>query len=287
MIEPVNSGGALLEEIADTAVESGVAIWWLGQSGFAIRTRQTTAYIDLYLSEQLTAKYKDAPNPHIRMTRAPLRGGDIAGADLVLSTHKHSDHMDKETMLPLLEASPGAKYIIPAAHKEHVCAWGVGEERLVLAEVDRPITLGDLTIIPQPAKHEQFDYNEQTGYPYMSYIIKAGGVTLYHSGDTLPCCGMVERLTAHNADVLLLPINGRDKRRHSFGTAGNFTIEEALCFAELSGAKMLIPHHYDMFSFNTADIGEFAELAAVLHPDLNVCILKCGEKKVLPAYPHQ
>jgi len=284
MIEPVSGGQALLSEIKNTTVESGFAIWWLGQSGFAIKSGQTTAYIDLYLSEQLTAKYKDAPNPHIRMTRAPFRGEEITGADLVLSTHRHSDHMDAETVKPLMASSPGAKYIIPAAHKEHVCSWGLDEGRLILAKVDRPIIFRDLAIIPQPAKHEQFDYSQQTGYPHMSYIIKSGGVTLYHSGDTIPYRGMVELLAKYDVDVLMLPINGRDKQRHSFGTAGNFTIQEALCLAELSGAKMLIPHHYDMFSFNTADISEFVEQAGELHPDVNYCVLKCGERKLLPGF---
>ena len=281
IIEPIKSGTQLLEEIKNTSPGKGVAIWWLGQSGFVIKSNMAIVYIDIYLSEQLTEKYKDSPNPHIRMTRAPFRGTDIFDADLVISTHRHSDHMDRPTVTGLLDNCPDAKFIFPTAHKDYVSLWGDYENRLIPAVVDEEIILEDLVIIPQPAKHEKFEFSQLTGYPYMSYIIKSEETVLYHSGDTLPYSGMVERVKKHGVDVLLLPINGRDKRRHSFGTAGNFTPQEALCFAELAGAKMLIPHHYDMFTFNTADINEFRELATELYPDLDCQILSCGERKFL------
>ena len=45
------------------------------------------------------------------MTRAPLRGGDLTGVDLVLASHKHSDHLDPGTLPDLLAASPGAALV--------------------------------------------------------------------------------------------------------------------------------------------------------------------------------
>ena len=279
LIKPVKSGRELLDEIENTQITRGAVIWWLGQSGYAIKTANAMLYIDLYLSERLTEKYKDAANPHIRMTQAPFRGGDVKNADVVLSTHKHTDHMDPQTMPDLLRSSPGALYILPKAHIGYVTGWGLDSTRLVPAVADKPVNIGDVTIIPQPARHENFDYTEADGYPHMSYIIKTEGVTLYHSGDTLPYNGMVQRLAG--VDAALLPINGRDARRHSFGTPGNCTMEEALCVAELAGIKLLIPHHYDMFTFNTVDIAEFEVKARELYPELPVCVLRCGEKKLL------
>ena len=281
LIEPVKSGKELIAEIDSASPGNGVAIWWLGQSGYVIKTKETTIYIDIYLSEFLTAKWKDMPNPHNRMTRAPFRGEDIFNADLAISSHRHADHMDPQTMPQLLKNCPDAKYIIPTAYKEHVTSWGIDEDRLILAKVDQEIPFRDVVIIPQPAKHEKFDYTEEQDYPHMSFIIKTGGVTLYHSGDTLPYYRLVQRLEKHGVDVLLLPINGRDMRRHSYGTPGNFTMEESLSFAELYGAKLLIPHHYEMFTFNTVDIELFKETAAEFYPDVNCCVLKCGEMKVI------
>jgi len=280
LIQPKKSGTKLIEEILNSKVGSGVAVCWLGQSGYAFKTNQVILYIDLYLSEHLTSKYQNTSNPHVRITTTPLRGNQIEEADLILSTHKHSDHMDPLTIPDIMKNCKNAKYIVPVAHMAHVTDWGIDATRIHGARVDEKIEFGDVTIIPQPAKHENFNCSESQGYPHMSYIIQAGGIVFYHSGDTIPFNGMIEILKKHNVDVVMLPINGRDKRRHSYGTPGNCTIEEALCIAELSGAKCLIPHHYDMFTFNTVDIGEFKELAEELYPHLSCCILKCGEIKI-------
>lgn len=278
MIEPVKTGCELQAEIDETHVDNGVALWWLGQSGFVIKTRQTIIYIDLYLSEHLSEKYKNAVNPHIRMTKAPMRGKDIFQADLILSTHKHSDHMDPQTIPDIMKNCPQALYVLPRAHFEHVIRWGVDANRLVAAKVGEPFTYRDVTIFPVPAKHEQFDYDPRTGYPHVSYIISTPGATLYHSGDTIPYDGLVQALKEHHVTTALLPVNGRDKVRHAYGTPGNCTAEEALCLCACSGIKHMIPHHYDMFTFNTVDIRSVQDEAAELYPDIHCTVLQCGER---------
>ena len=75
MIEPVRQGPELIEEILETHPFHGsLAIWWLGQSGFLIKTDGGILVIDPYLSEHLTRKYEGTARPHVRMTRAPLAG---------------------------------------------------------------------------------------------------------------------------------------------------------------------------------------------------------------------
>ena len=74
LIEPVRSGDDLAREIAETEVsEGGLAVWWLGQSGYLFKSRTGLLGVDLYLSEHLTAKYAKSDRPHVRMTRAPIR----------------------------------------------------------------------------------------------------------------------------------------------------------------------------------------------------------------------
>src|SRR5271166_1437098 len=95
MIEPVRHGKELIEEIDATAPGPGsLVVWWLGQSGFLIKSRAGLLAIDLYLSEHLTKKYEATVRPHIRMTRAPIRGDELRRVDLVLASHRHSDHLD-------------------------------------------------------------------------------------------------------------------------------------------------------------------------------------------------
>src|SRR5262249_5852920 len=132
MIEPVRQGFALVEEIEGTIPSAGsLCVWWLGQSGYLIKSRRGLLAIDLYLSEHLTTKYQATNRPHIRMTRAPLRGGDLRGVDLVLASHKHSDHLDPGTLPDLLAASPRAVLVLPEAIREHGLVLGLPAERLV------------------------------------------------------------------------------------------------------------------------------------------------------------
>src|SRR6266542_1539328 len=112
MIQPINSGRRLLDEIEQAGCPSP-AIWWLGQSGFAIKHRERIVYIDPYLSESPTNKYKDTNNPHVRMTECPLNPVEITHADLILSTHKHSDHLDPGTVPAMLAVSPRANLVLP------------------------------------------------------------------------------------------------------------------------------------------------------------------------------
>ena len=114
MIEPVRSGPDLLEEMdATNPLPGALAVWWLGQSGFLIKSCETTLLIDPYLSDHLTTKYRHTDRPHVRMTRAPLRGAELSGIDLVLASHKHSDHLDPDIIIDLLKASPQARLLLP------------------------------------------------------------------------------------------------------------------------------------------------------------------------------
>src|SRR5437764_6111252 len=88
LIQPYLSGQRLLDEIRATEPAPGaVAVWWLGQSGYILKSRFGSLVIDPYLSEHLTAKYAGTDRPHARMTEAPLRGYDLTGVDVVVATH--------------------------------------------------------------------------------------------------------------------------------------------------------------------------------------------------------
>ena len=125
MIEPTRQHADLIAEIATTAPGPGsLFIWWLGQSGFLIKSRTGLLAVDLYLSEHLTKKYEATARPHIRMTRAPIRGHELQSIDLVLASHKHSDHLDPETLPDLLAASPGAILVLPESIRRPRSATG-------------------------------------------------------------------------------------------------------------------------------------------------------------------
>ena len=279
MIQPIKKSRELLAEIEAQGPEDGVALWWLGQSGFVLKWLDAVLFVDPYLSEHLTAKYAATARPHVRMTEAPFRGADVGRADLVLATHKHSDHLDPGTVPDILK-NTGARLVLPRALVEHAAAMGLERARLIPADAGRAIQYGlpggrQVVIHPVPAAHEQLDWSERDGYPYLGYVIQLGDCTLYHAGDCVPYSNQLDWLRPFRLDAALLPINGRDAAR---GVPGNFTIAEAAELAEAAGAAWLVPMHYDMFTFNTVDVSDFAAWMAARHPRQKFNVLRCGER---------
>lgn len=255
------------------AQDPNFTLWWLGQSGFLIHWQGQYLLFDPYLSDSLTIKYADTGKPHIRMTELAIDPARLDGIHVVTSTHNHTDHLDAFTLKPLIQANPDLKLIIPEANRAFVA------DRLRCA-VDFPIglndgqhiTVGHFTLHGVPAAHNKLDRDQAGRCRYMGYVARFGPWTVYHSGDTLWYPGLEDHLAAFEIDVALLPINGNKPERK---VAGNLNGEEAAQLGRAIGARMVIPCHYDMFTFNTADPAEFARFAE--SEQQAYCILQCGE----------
>ena len=124
-----------------------------------------------------------------------------------------------------------------------------------------------------PAAHESVERDELARCRFLGYVIKFGRWTIYHSGDTLWFDGLENLVKPYAIDVAFLPINGNDPSR---GVAGNMNAAEAAGFGKAIDAAFVIPHHYHMFTFNTADPDTFAT-EAIRH-NQHYVILEPGEK---------
>ena len=284
MIEPVQSDEAFLADVAAAErerskeiVSDSFNLWWLGQSGFLLGWRDRHLLLDPYLSDSLTKKYEGTDKPHVRMTRRVVAPEQLDFINVVTSSHNHTDHLDAETLVPLLRVNPNIKLVIPEANREFVAerlqidpAWPVGVDDGTTASVD------DFHITGVASAHEEIERDAAGRCKFLGYIIRFGRWTIYHSGDAVLYDGMVERLrslTKHQpVDVALLPINGRAPERH---VAGNFDGREAARLAKDIGAKIIIPMHYEMFRFNTASPTLLVLEAERINQPYRV--LRCGE----------
>lgn len=275
MIQPVLVDEAFLADIKQAVQERGrLHLWWLGQSGFLLHWDGAFLLLDPYLSDSLTKKYAGTDRPHVRMTARVIAPQRLNFVDVVTSSHNHTDHLDGETLIPLMEANPNLTILVSEANREFAAQrLRVAPERLTGIICGQPVIVGAVTFHALPAAHEQVETDERGYHRYIGLVIQLGPWTVYHSGDTLWYEGMAERLRQWKIDLALLPINGRDPRR---GVAGNLTGAEAARLAREIGARWAIPCHYEMFEFNTATPEEFIQTAQMIGQGYRV--LRCGER---------
>jgi L-ascorbate metabolism protein UlaG (beta-lactamase superfamily) len=275
MIEPVREGPELVDEITRSAPPPGtLAIWWLGQSGFLFKSERGMLAVDLYLSEHLTKKYQGTARPHVRMTKPTIHGKDLRDVDIVLASHKHSDHFDPET-LPELIAHSHAILVMPEAIRDHAITLGLPDNRLVGLDAGDSVERAGFRVRAIPAAHEGLDTDAAGRHLYLGYVVESERVRFYHSGDSLAYDGLSEHLGEDRFDVMFLPINGRDPAR---GVPGNMTAAEAVDLAIKVQPRFVVPHHYDMFTFNTVSVDVFTEEARRLPPGVSAKVLRCGER---------
>ncbi len=136
---------------------------------------------------------------------------------------------------------------------------GLPRDRLVGLDSGQEAERAGFQVRAIPSAHEGLDTDEQGRHLFLGYIIESEGMRLYHSGDSLAYAGLAEQLGPDRFDVLFLPINGRDPAR---GVPGNMTADEAVDLAAQVGPRFVVPHHYDMFTFNTVPVDVFANEAS-------------------------
>ena len=193
--------------------------------------------------------------------------------DIITSSHNHTDHLDADTLKPLLAANPAVKLVIPEANRAFV------SERLEI-DASFPLGLNDgekieaggWEIFGVPAAHESLETDEQGRHKFMGFVARCNGVSIYHSGDTILYEGMIEQLKPFHIDIALLPINGRFPESH---VSGNLWGDEAAQLAKNIGAKIVVPCHYEMFDFNTESPDLFVQTCEKIGQSYKV--LKCGE----------
>ncbi len=256
LIKAYQKDEQLLKDIQSSIDRThGFRVWWLGQSGFLIQYQGKHLLFDPYLSDSLNKKYAGTDKPHTRISELVINPSLLDMIDVVTSSHNHTDHLDADTLLPIFDKNPAIKMIIPEANRAFVA------DRLK-CDPESPIGLNDnqsieippFKIYGVPAAHNLLERDEAGRLKYMGFVAEFGPYKVYHSGDTLWYEGMADILKPFNVDVAFLPINGNKPERK---VAGNLSFEEAARLGKEITAKLVIPHHYHLFAFNTEDPDNF------------------------------
>jgi L-ascorbate metabolism protein UlaG (beta-lactamase superfamily) len=246
---------ALLRDIAQARSQGRARLWWLGQSGFLVHASGKTVLFDPYLSDSLTTKYAQTDKPHERVTERVIAPSQLTGIDVITCSHNHTDHLDAETLLPLFKANPRAMLVIPRANTSFVLErLGAVETRLVPVDAGETVRVAGVDMLGIPAAHNAVERDERGRCRFLGYVARWNHLKIYHSGDTLLHSDLASALRSQQVNLALVPINGNKPERR---VAGNLNGTEAARLARDIGARLAVPHHFDMFAFNTEPPDEF------------------------------
>jgi L-ascorbate metabolism protein UlaG (beta-lactamase superfamily) len=182
-------------------------ITWFGNAWFRLRADGKLVHFD-----PLSDKYQ-------KMFGVKAILGTSEKADLVAISHSHPDHWDKDT----LDSLRGPATVIVAPHKPAKSIEGAKE-----IEAGASIAVDGIDVKAVSAYNlHKFYHRKGHG---VGYLVKIGGKTIYHAGDTdfIP-----EMTSLGKVDVALLPIGGKY----------TMDVKEAAQAARAISPAIVIPMH--------------------------------------------
>ena len=199
-------------------------ITWIGQAGLLMQTEEKTILIDPYLSDSVSKvqpqNYRRVPVDKSFLTVRP---------NVIVITHKHLDHLDKETLVNYLTQDSGITVLAPNGSYQELRGMG-GNNNYVLFNNGTTWTEGNVVFRAVKAEHSDDDA--------IGVILSENGKNYYVSGDTLYSERVFASLPNITFDVVFLPING---------VGNNMNFIDAKKFASRLNAKKVVPIHFGMF----------------------------------------
>ncbi len=213
---------------------------------YLIETHGIKIVTDPYLSNSADCRHGT------RNYAPPMTLADIM-PDIIIISHGHADHLDAQTLAPFYRMRRRSFTLVPAPLVEKIQE--IGGEAVPMsapeaAQLGESFRLADVTVTAVPAAHDMLHRDEDGNFFELSYLIEAEGIKIFFGGDMCMYEGLLELLVHISPDVMLLAVNGRDFFRESYGIVGNLDSNEAARLAVLSGAKLFIPGHHDLYDYN-------------------------------------
>lgn len=240
------------------AMTPKLGIDWLGQSGFLYHFPSgVVVCVDPYLShaarggrtrERLTPIIIPAP-------RLP--------ADIVVTTHDHSDHFDEVSLRPLAER-PTVVFVGPSSCRDRWLAMGLPAERFLRLDQGESCAIAGVRLTATYAEHGSGDRRDAIGA-----IIECDGFRIYQVGDSEYTERLAGAARGLQPDLLAVPINGR---------LGNMDADGAALLTEAVRPRVVIPMHYGMFRENTADPQTFIDACRARNVTASVVLMQAGRR---------
>jgi L-ascorbate 6-phosphate lactonase len=251
------------------AHNKGIALWWLGNDGWLIKSGGVLVAIDPDLESNGKVQ---AP-----VVKAAELAGDI---DVVFVTHHHGDHCNVPTLRELERGH--CSFVLPRPCLKETAALALPKERVVVPEPGRPLEVKGIKVEPIHAIHGNQEFTVLTREPDFvdsiayscGYVLNMGGKRLLQPGDSVLT---EEHIGLKGIDVLFVS-----------PTVHNMYIDRSMILINRLEPAYIFPQHFETYrqtdenSFWTRGYPD--ELKARLSQQLQKRYhrLRQGEKFVIP-----
>lgn len=205
-------------------------ITWLGQAGLLFETDNKKILVDPYLSDNVKnfepKNYRRVPVDESFLKIKP---------DVIVITHNHLDHLDKETLKYYLTDEAECLVLAPNGGWQELRKFG-GNSNYVLFNNGTVWNEDNVTFRAVKAEHSD-------AYA-IGVIISSEGKNYYVTGDTLYNEQVFDSLPDVELEAVFLPVNG---------VGNNMNMTDAARFAKRVNAKYTVPVHIGMFDSLSAD----------------------------------
>lgn len=253
---------SLAEKIDNLKVAKGeIALFYLAQAGFLIKTPDRIIVIDAYLSDAVERLFNFK-----RMIPAFISPEEI-DADLWLTTHSHADHLDPDT-LPVVAGNPKTFFIGSPDCEEYYRQLQVPESRYRILKLHQEWKAPGIRIKAVYANHGELAPDA------IGMLIDIEGIRIYHAGDTGFDPDKIKASVNSDIDIMIAPINGQ---------YGNLNASEACELARLMNPQILIASHFWMFLEHVGEGGSgdpatFRKESEKLPPTIQAMVMAPGER---------
>ena len=226
-------------------------VMWIGHASILINHKNVTILTDPQFSDRASPFSFLGPR---RVTPSPIKIDNLPDIDIVVISHNHYDHLDKESIRKLTRTQQNIKFLVPLGLKSLLEEWGVRN----VTELDwwEPVKVDGVKIQPTPVKHWSkrtfFDRNKSL---WAGWMMQWSDFVFYFAGDTGYSSDFKETVKKlGKPDLAAIPIGAYEPR--DFMKSAHINPEEAVkVFGDLN-ANYAIGIHWGTFKLTLEPMNE-------------------------------